>query len=89
MRRRLTLFHLSSIFYRLCGGAAIVFQKAALPNLCAATTIPHSSFLTPNFSKPHPFARSLATDTRGGAAIPLKAQGTRLKAQKKELRKEI
>ena len=30
MRRRLTLFHLSSIFYRLCGGAAIVFHKAAL-----------------------------------------------------------
>ena len=30
-RRRLTLFHLSSIFYRLCGEATIVFHKAALP----------------------------------------------------------
>ena len=25
-----------------CGGAAVVFHKAALPDLCAATTIPHS-----------------------------------------------
>ena len=31
-RRRLTLFHLSSIFYRLCGEATIVFRKAALPS---------------------------------------------------------
>ena len=35
-----------------CGGAAIVFHKAALPDLCAATTIPHSSFLISHFSIP-------------------------------------
>ena len=64
MRRRLPLFHLSSIFYRLCGGAAIVFHKAARPNSCAATTTPHSSFLIPDFSRAATFSISTGSICR-------------------------
>ena len=38
------------------GGFSERNHKAALPNLCAATTIPHSSFLIPNFSRAATFA---------------------------------
>lgn len=73
----IALARLADVFVIAPATADIIGKVAnGIADDMLSTTIPHSSFLTPNFSKPHPFARSLATDTRGGAAIPLKAQGT-------------